>query len=137
MRGGKTPQQRNRRTTALDAPDEGAGFGAEDAPTHADQPRFDPIEEVDPEDPIAAAADVDDEPAPALPMLHVAIFESVPHLPAAERSIVMANHAVVVATTGRDGVATVAHALAAGGIDAGVVGMPGGERGVDAAQLVT
>ncbi|MGE0546524.1 MAG: hypothetical protein AB7O24_05955 [Kofleriaceae bacterium] len=143
MRGGKTPQHRNRRATVLDKPERSAGaeagFGADDAPTYSDEQPFDPADH-DLDDGVGdvdESADVDDEPAPAIPMLHVALHEAAPHLAAAERAIQIANHAVVVATTGREGMATVAHALAAGGVDAVVVGMPGGEIIIDAAHMVT
>ncbi len=77
------------------------------------------------------------EPVPPIPMLQVAVYEAAGFLAAAEDAIVASNHAVVVATTGRDGVVSVAQALASGGIDVRLVGMPGGELVIDAAHMVT
>jgi two-component system, cell cycle response regulator len=68
-----------------------------------------------------------------LPVLRVAIYETPPHLRAAESTIAAAGHVVAIAASGRDGQARVLDAVRSGAIDAVLVSLPGGEPIIDAA----
>jgi GGDEF domain-containing protein len=82
--------------------------------------------------------DASDEHGPLpIPMLHVAVYEGAEYLAGAEEAIVRAGHAAVIATTGKDGVASLMQALSTGYLDAVIVGVPGGEAVIDAAHAVT
>jgi hypothetical protein len=68
---------------------------------------------------------------PHVPQLRMLVYEGGPHLAAAQGAIAAAGHLVVVGATGRDGLDRLRPAIA--GVDALLIGLPGGEPLIEAA----
>jgi GGDEF domain-containing protein len=68
---------------------------------------------------------------PEVPQLRIGVLEAAVHLGPAQSAIAAAGHAVVVGTSGRDGIEQLRPAV--GDVDALLVGLPGGEPLIDAA----
>src|SRR6185503_19244882 len=68
---------------------------------------------------------------PVVPQLRLLAHEGGPHLAAAQGAIAAAGHLAVVAATGRDAIERLRPAIA--GVDALLIGLPGGEPLIDAA----
>jgi len=84
-----------------------------------------PIELDDPDDLVPVR--------PELASLQVVVYEDSAHLATVKGAVVAAGHVVAVGAAGRDGIARAVAAIRGGGIDAIVVGLPGGEAVIDAA----
>src|SRR5262245_40844304 len=68
---------------------------------------------------------------PEVPQLRLLVYEGGPHRAAAQAAIAAAGHLVVLGATGRDGIDRVRPAIA--GVDALLLGLPGGEPLIEAA----
>ena len=74
---------------------------------------------------------VEDTELPVVPQLRLLVHEGGPHLAAAQGAIAAAGHLAVVAASGRDAIDRLRPAVA--GVDALLLGLPGGEPLIDAA----
>lgn len=74
----------------------------------------------------------------AIRRLGVAIFDGPMHLAQAEQAVAASGHLVIHAATGRGGLETLAEVIAneAAGVDAVLVGLPGGELLIDTARAL-
>lgn len=79
---------------------------------------------------------VDVSELPDLPILRVAIHEARPALAIAAAAIAATGHGVVRTGSGPEDLDELAHAIASGMIDVVVVGLPGGERLIEAARAL-
>lgn len=92
-----------------------------------------------PEPPRPRAASVIDDQLlevteiPELLQLELVVHDAASHLPSAQRAIAEAGHVVLAGATGREGIDTIKQTLAGGGVDAILVGLPGGEPLIEAA----
>jgi hypothetical protein len=73
---------------------------------------------------------VEETELPEPPQLRMLVLEGAPHLAAAQGAIALAGHTVVAAASGQGGVEKLRAAV--GGVDAVLVGLPGGDPLIDA-----
>jgi hypothetical protein len=105
-----------------------------DKPEKVDKPekrRAASIVPTDPFERIAEDAVIEETALPEVPQLRMGVLEGAPHLAAVQAAITAAGHVVVAAASGRDSIEQLRAVV--GGVDALLVGLPGGEPLIDMA----